>query len=441
MSAHDTIYALSSAPGRAGVAVLRASGPAARLALEQLTGSPVAKPRAARLARLRDAQGATLDQALVLWCPGPASFTGEDVAEFHVHGGRATVAAVLAALAVMPGLRMAEPGEFTRRAVENGKFDVTGAEALIDLIDAETEAQRRQALTQYGGALAALYDGWRGRLIKALAWTEASIDFSEEEVPDEADADARAGIAALLHEIKAHLDDSHRGELVRDGLYITVIGKPNSGKSTLVNALAKREVAIVSETAGTTRDVIEVRMDLGGYAVTVADTAGLREAAEAIEAEGVRRALDRAEAADIVVLVLDGAAHNPVTGIPEGARAKAALTVWNKADCGVPMVGQGLTISARTGAGIPALVAALTRLVEARLAGAGEAPVLTRARHRRALEVAAAALVRALAAPVDAPELMAEDMRLALRQLGRITGRVDVEELLDVVFRDFCIGK
>lgn len=441
MSARDTIYALSSAPGRAGVAVLRVSGPDARTALERLTGKPAPEPREAALARLRDSDGATLDQALVLWFPGPASFTGEDVVEFHVHGGRAVVEAVLTALAALPGLWTAEPGEFTRRAVENGKFDLTGAEALIDLIDAETEAQRRQALRQYGGVLAALYDGWRDRLVKALAWAEASIDFSDEEVPDEADSEARAGIAILLNEIKTHLNDAHRGELVREGLYLTVIGQPNSGKSTLVNALAKRDVAIVSETAGTTRDVIEVRMDLGGYAVTVADTAGLREAAEAVEAEGVRRALARAEAADIVVLVLDGTAADPFSGIPEDARAKAALVVWNKADCGFPEAREGLTISAGTGEGIPELVRALSDLVENRLSGAGEAPVLTRARHREALERAAAALTRALEAPPEAPELMAEDMRLALRELGRITGRVDVEELLDVVFRDFCIGK
>lgn len=441
MAARDTIYALSSAPGRAGVAVVRVSGLEARTALESLTGEPAPRPRAATLVRLRDGDGATLDQALVLWFPGPASFSGEDAAEFHVHGGRAVVEAMLAALAAVPGLRAAEPGEFTRRAVENGKFDLTGAEALIDLIDAETQAQRRQALRQYGGLLAALYDGWRVRLLKALAWAEAGIDFSDEEVPEEADSELRAGVGALLNEIKAHLNDAHRGELIREGLYITVIGQPNSGKSTLVNALAKRDVAIVSETAGTTRDVIEVRMDLGGYAVTLADTAGLREAVGAIEAEGVRRALARAEAADIVILVLDGTAPDPFAGIPEDAKAKAALAVWNKADRGFPVARDGLAMSARTGEGVPALVGALAGLVEDRLADAGEAPVLTRARHRRALEEAAAALARALEAPPEAPELMAEDMRLALRELGRITGRVDVEELLDVVFRDFCIGK
>ena len=440
MAGRDTIFALSSAPGRAGVAVLRVSGPGAGGALEALAGM-VPRAREATLATLRSGEGEILDRALILWFPTPASFTGEDVAEFQVHGGRAVVEGVLAALAAL-GLRPAEPGEFTRRAVENGKFDLTGAEALIDLIDAETQAQRRQALRQHEGALAALYDGWRTRLIHALAWAEATIDFSDEELPEDAAGTARAQAAEILKEIRAHLDDTHRGELVREGLYLTVIGQPNSGKSTLVNALARRDVAIVAETAGTTRDVIEVRLDLGGYAVTLADTAGLREAAGAVEAEGVRRALARAEAADLVVLVLDGTAAEPFAGIPHAARAKAGLTVWNKADLGFPSPRDGLAISAKTGQGLPELIAALAKLVKDRLAGASDAPLLTRARHREALKEAAAALARALAIPGHtAPELFSEDLRLALRALGRITGRVDVEELLDVVFRDFCIGK
>lgn len=441
MSQAGTIYALSSAQGRAGVAVVRVSGPEAGKALRMLAGRGNFPARKAVLATLRDDHGEAIDRALVLWFPGPASFTGEDVAEFHVHGGRAVVEAVLTALGRVPGLRPAEPGAFTRRAVENGKFDLTGAEALADLIEAETEAQRRQALRQYDGALAALYDGWRERLIRASAWAEATIDFSEEEIPDGVRAGTRGAIEEILKEIQAYLNDARRGEMVREGLYLTVIGQPNSGKSALVNALARRDVAIVSETAGTTRDVIEVRMDLGGYAVTMADTAGLREAAESVEAEGVRRALARAEAADIVVLVLDGTAGDPFSGIPAEARAKAGLTVWNKADLPFPVARNGLTISAKTGEGLPQLIDALTGLVRDRLACVGEAPVLTRARHRHALEEAADALARALQAPLDAPELMAEDMRLALRALGRITGRVDIEELLDVIFHDFCIGK
>ena len=443
MLGRDTICALSSAPGRAGVAVLRVSGPDAGRALQELAGQ-MPRPRQATLAALRSGAGEILDRALILWFPAPASFTGEDVAEFHLHGGRAVVEGVLAALAAL-GLRPAEPGEFTRRAVENGKFDLTGAEALIDLIDAETPAQRRQALSQHEGALAALYDGWRARLLHALAWAEATIDFADEELPEDTAATVRAQAAEILKEIRAHLDDSHRGEMVREGIYLTVIGQPNSGKSTLVNALARREVAIVSDIAGTTRDVIEVRLDLGGYAVTLADTAGLRAASEAVgavEAEGVRRALARAEAADLVVLVLDGSAADPLAGIPEAARTRASLTVWNKADAGFPVPRAGLVISARTGQGLPELIAALTALVKDRLAARSDAPLLTRARHRAALEEAAEALARALAAPeLAAPELFSEDLRLALRALGRITGRVDVEELLDVVFRDFCIGK
>lgn len=441
MTVHGTIYALSSAPGRAGVAVIRVSGPQAGEALHALTGRAAFPARRAVLSTLRNSEGDEIDRALALWFPAPASFTGEDVVEFQVHGGRAVTEALLEALERVPGLRPAEPGAFTRRAVENGKLDLTGAEALADLIDAETEAQRRQALRQYDGALAALYDGWRGRLIGASARAEATIDFSEEEIPEGTAAGVRRTIVEILKEIQKHLDDSHRGEIVRDGLYLTVIGQPNSGKSTLVNALARRDVAIVAETAGTTRDVIEVRMDLGGYAVTVADTAGLREAAEAVEAEGVRRALARAETADIVVLVLNGTASAPFSGIPDEARAKASLTVWNKADLPFPAPREGLRISAKTGEGLPEFLQTLTGLVRERLERAGEAPLLTRARHRHSLEEAADALSRALQAPLDAPELMAEDMRLALRALGRITGRVDVEELLEVIFRDFCIGK
>lgn len=437
-----TIYALSSGPMRAAIAVVRVSGPEAGAAVAALTGRENLPPRQAVLARLRGPDGAVLDSALVLWFPSPASETGEDVAEFHIHGGRAVIEAVLTALAAVPGLRPAEPGAFTRQAVENGKLDLTGAEAVADLIEAETEAQRRQALRQLGGGLTGLYDGWRDRLVRALAWAEATIDFSDEELPEGTQAAARAGTSKILEEIQIHMNDAGRGELIREGLVVTMIGQPNSGKSTLVNALVRRDIAIVSETAGTTRDVIEVRLDLGGYAVTLADTAGLREAAGEIEAEGVRRALARAEAADIVVLVLDGTAAEPLAGVPEAARAKAALTVWNKADLPFPEPRVGLMISAKTGEGMPALVEALTGLVRELLAdGAVEAPALTRARHRAALEEAAAALTRALDAPADAPELAAEDMRLALRALGRITGRVDVEELLDVVFREFCIGK
>jgi tRNA modification GTPase len=432
----DTIYALSSAPGRAGVAVVRVSGPDAARAVRTLTGKPLPAPRNAVLARFSDASGAAIDRGLLLYFAAPASFTGEDVAEFHIHGGRATVEALLAALAAA-GLRPAEPGEFTRRAVENGKLDLTQAEAVADLIDAETEAQRRQALRQYDGILSDLYERWRQELIRATAWAEAAIDFSDEELPADMLARIHAAIREILQEIQRHLNDSARGETLREGLYLTVIGPPNAGKSSLVNALARRDVAIVAETAGTTRDVVEVRMDLGGYLVTLADTAGLRHTVEAIEAEGVRRALARAQSADFVLLLLDGSAEDPMAGLPPDTRAD--LTVWNKADLPWPMPREGLAISAKTGQGLDQLLNSLTKIIEQDIDSKGNSVVLTRARHRHVLEQAVVALTRALAAP-DL-ELAAEDLRQALRWLGRITGRVDIEELLDVVFRDFCIGK
>jgi tRNA modification GTPase len=435
----ETIFALSSAPGRAGVAVIRVSGPGARTAVARLTASALPAPRSVVLRRLVDGRGDVLDQGLVLWLPGPKSFSGEDMAEFHVHGGRAIVEAVLAAIGATPGCRPAEPGEFTRRAVENGKFDFTQAEAILDLIDADTEAQRRQAVLQYRGSLTGLYEGWRGRLIRALAWAEAAIDFSDEELPGDVVARSKADVSDIHGEIAGHLADSRRGELVRDGIFLTVIGPPNAGKSSLINALAKRDVAIVAETAGTTRDVIEVRLNIAGYAVIVADTAGLRAAADAVESEGVRRALARAEQSDLVLLLLDGSAEEPLAGLPEGTAANANLTVWNKADLPSPAPRRGLTLSLKTGDGLDALLAAIEREVAQRLDRPTEAPVLTRARHRHALEQAATALTRSQGA--REPELFAEDLRLAVRAIGRITGRVDVEELLDVVFRDFCIGK
>lgn len=422
----ETIYALSSAPGRAGVAVVRVSGPDAARAIEALTGRPSPRPRAAVLRRIGE-----IDRALVLFFERPGSFTGEDVAEFHIHGGRAVVEAVLGALA--PFGRPAEPGEFTRRAVANGKLDLTQAEAIADLVEAETEAQRRQALRQYDGALSTLYEGWRTALIRAGAWAEAAIDFSDEELPADTVAQAHDAIRTVAAEIAKHLDDSGRGEKLREGLTIAVVGPPNAGKSSLVNALARRDVAIVAETAGTTRDVIEVRMDLGGYLVTLADTAGLRDAADGIEAEGVRRALARADAADLVLLLLDASADAPPPDI------RADLVAWNKSD--LKRRNDGLCISLKTGEGLDTLIAALTAKIRDRLDTAGEAPALTRRRHRHALEHAHRALLSALAAPADRPELLAEDIRLALRALGRITGRVDIEELLDVVFKDFCIGK
>jgi tRNA modification GTPase len=284
-----------------------------------------------------------------------------------------------------------------------------------------------------------LYDGWRARLIRAAAWTEAAIDFSDEELPEDVMARAKATAEEIAEEIQSHLQDSRRGELVREGLFLTVIGPPNVGKSSLVNALAQRDVAIVSEIAGTTRDVIEVHLNLGGYAVILSDTAGLRLAADAIEAEGVRRALARTERADMVLLLLDGASPDPLANVSRETMGSATLVVWNKADLSWPARREGLALSLKTGVGLPELIAAIALKAKERLEAPRDAVPLTRARHRHALEDALKALRRAITA--DKAELRAEDLRLALRAVGRITGRVDIEELLDVVFRDFCIGK
>jgi tRNA modification GTPase len=430
----DTIFALSSARGRAGVAVVRVSGPQAGSALRALAGPDLPNPRVAALRKIGASDGEPIDEGLVLWFPAPASFTGEDVVEFHVHGGRAVVDGLVAALGALSGLRPAEPGEFTRRGVENGKFDLTQAEAVADLINAETEAQRKQALRQYDGVLANLYESWRAALIRAAAWVEAAIDFSDDEVPPHALGQAKSQVAELLIEIRKHLDDSRRGEIMRDGFRLTVIGPPNSGKSSLINALAQRDVAIVSETAGTTRDVLEVHLDLGGYAVILADTAGLRETADRVEAEGVRRALARAEDADAVLLLLD--ASQPDASLPPLPQAPA-LTVWNKSDMAAPP-SEAFSLSVHSGAGVEDLLQQIRNSVSQRLEGTG-APALSRARHRHALVKVAQALEATRTAAL--PEIVGEEMRIAMQELGRITGRVDVEDLLDLVFRDFCIGK
>lgn len=452
---NGTIFALSSGAGRAGVAVVRVSGPNAREALLSLAGAPLPEGRRSVLRRLREPRsGEEIDRGLLLWLPGPASYTGEDMAELHLHGGRAVVGAVLEALATVPGLRVAEPGEFTRRAFENGKFDLTAAEAVADLVDAETAAQRRQALRQMGGELGRLYEDWRAVLVGSLAYLEAEIDFSDEELPESLSAAVRSRIERLRAEITRHLDDERRGERLREGVYIAILGPPNSGKSSLLNRLAKREAAIVAETAGTTRDVIEVELDLGGYPVTLADTAGLRESGDAVESEGVRRALDRAARADLKLVLFDATYWPNVDADLLNIVDSETLVALNKRDlrplnpptevAGAP----AYAISCRTGEGIEAFLAALEEAVAGRLAP-GETPALTRARHRAALEECGASLTRYLAAcgrgadgePPIGEELRAEDLRLAARALGRITGRVDVEDILDVVFRDFCIGK
>ncbi|MBU0725685.1 MAG: tRNA uridine-5-carboxymethylaminomethyl(34) synthesis GTPase MnmE [Alphaproteobacteria bacterium] len=437
----QTIFALASAPGRAGIAVLRVSGPDAGMALQQLTGRVLPEARQASRRRLVDpATQEVLDEALVLWFPAPHSFTGEDVAELHLHGSRAVIDGVSGALADLPGVRLAEPGEFTRRAFLAGKLDLTEVEGLADLIDAETSAQRRLALRQMDGALSGLYEGWRQRLMGCLAHMEAAIDFPDEELPDDLISGVAAKTQSLRAEMAAHLADGRRGEILRDGFRIAIIGAPNAGKSSLLNWLARREAAIVSETAGTTRDVIEVHLDLGGYPVVLADTAGLRDTTDSIEAEGIRRARRWAEAADLQLLVIDSTRPEPA----EAEGSARVLRVWNKVDLYMqghtektaPM--NAIPVSVGTGQGLPELLATLSDIVGKALS-IGVAPVLTRERHRRAIEESVSALDRFLDAGMV--DLAAEDLRVAMRALGRIKGRVDVEDLLDVIFRDFCLGK
>ncbi|MCF4166816.1 tRNA uridine-5-carboxymethylaminomethyl(34) synthesis GTPase MnmE [Zavarzinia compransoris] len=429
----DTIFALASARGRAGVAVLRLSGPLAGTALERLTGAK-GTARMARLALLRDPDGGdVVDRALCLWFPGPASFTGEDVAEFHLHGGRAVINRV-SDLLLAQGLRPAGPGEFTRRAFEAGKLDLSQAEAVADLVDAETEAQRRQALRQLDGAMGRLYEDWRDRLKVLLARLEALIDFPDEGLDDAIENRVLHEVEVLRAEIARHLADGRRGERLREGFEIAITGAPNVGKSSLLNRLSASEAAIVSEIPGTTRDVIEVGLDLGGYRVVLIDTAGLRETDDPIEREGVRRARARAEAADLRLHVV-----NPGDGLPRLEGGTATLLVLNKCDLG-PGPADAIAVSARTGQGIDTLMDRIAALVAARLAPA-EMPAITRARHRLAVKEAVGALDRALDSLPLPAELRAEDLRLALRALGRVVGAVDVEDLLDVIFFEFCIGK
>jgi tRNA modification GTPase len=440
----DTIFALATAAGRAAVAVVRVSGPLSGETLKKLAASLPAARRAA-LRRLTSAAGEVLDEALVLWLPGPGSFTGEDSAELHLHGGRAGVEAVTTALADL-GLRLAEPGEFSRRAFQNGKLDLTQAEAIADLVDAETDAQRRQALGQLEGGLSARYEAWRKRLIGALARLEAAVDFPDEDLPEHLQDEVGARIGDLAADLEAALKDDGRGERVREGFRIALIGPPNAGKSSLLNRLAGREAAIVTATPGTTRDVIEVPAVVDGFKVLFADTAGLRESSDPIEVEGVRRARAWAEGADLRLWLVDQSGSQGPS--PEAAALACVgdVLVLNKADrppgpdAAIRIEGlEALPLSAMTGEGMDALWAALSARV-ARLTG-GDFPAVTRLRHRRHLRDAAAALRRGQGALTRSPELAAEDLRHAALALGRIAGRIDPEQVLDEVFSNFCIGK
>ncbi|USG61404.1 tRNA uridine-5-carboxymethylaminomethyl(34) synthesis GTPase MnmE [Sneathiella marina] len=437
---NDTIFALASGRGRSGVAVVRLSGPGALASLAAMTTRDLPESHRAVVRNIVTIDKKTvIDQSLAILFAAPNSFTGEDVVELHLHGGLAVLRTLFDQLAASKGLRPADPGEFTRRAFENGKLDLTEAEGLADLVNAETEAQRQQALRQMQGALGALYDGWRNELIGSLAHLEADIDFPDEDLPGGVAEAIAPRITELTAELQSHLADGHRGEKIRDGLDVAIIGTPNVGKSSLLNALARRDAAIVSEQAGTTRDIVEVHLDLAGYPVTIADTAGLRDAGNVIEREGVRRALERAEQADIRILMTT-ARHPQIPAGFADLHRTGDIHVVNKTDLGRKGYAPAgsLSLSVKTGIGVDGLLNGLEAEVVRRLDVSG-APALTQLRHRMALEECVAALQRFLLAAEA--ELAAEDVRLAVRALGRITGRVDVEDILDVVFGDFCIGK
>jgi len=426
----QVIYAPATGVGRYAITIIRATGETARDIIEHICGN-VPDARRASLRTLRDGDDTVLDQAVVLWLPGPASFTGEDSFELHLHGGLAVLAGVTRALAAL-GARPAEPGEFSRRAFLNGRIDLLEAEAVADLIAAETQGQRDLALRQLSGALGDVYRGWSAQLTRLLAQQEAMIDFPDEDIPATVEHALVAEMANLQVLLARHLEDDSRGERLRNGLIFAITGPPNAGKSTLMNALCQRDVAIVSALPGTTRDVIEARVDLGGIHVTLLDTAGLRETIDPLEAEGVRRGVERAQAADLII-------HAHAPPYPRlGLTEVGAVHVATKADLGVEVPSGMVGAQALIAGGVDTLLAALRDKATA-LAGLREAPVLTRARHREAVVEAARHL--AVACSKEEAELRGEEMRLALRALGRITGAVGVEEILDSVFGQFCIGK
>lgn len=435
----DTIVALSSGRLPAGVAVIRISGPHSRFATETICG-PVPPPRQAAYRTLKNADGAVLDRGLVVFFPGPGSFTGEDSAEFHVHGSRAVVAALLDCLVSFPGVRHAESGEFTRRAFLNGKLDLTETEALADLLNAETEAQRRFAILNASGAQSELYGAWRKRLIHARAMVEADIDFADEEdVPGSVAESVWKDIHALKIEIEAHIEGFHAAEIMRDGYDVVIVGAPNAGKSSLLNALARREAAIVTEEAGTTRDLIEVALDIGGLRVRVTDTAGIRTGAGSVEAIGIERARVRARSADLVLALQDMSAPVPVD---MDFGNVATLRIGTKSDLATRAARERFdrTVSTKDGQGLSELLVEIGHRAAAVVGNAGDV-LPSRARHVELLKETVCFMKEAAYSGDLAPELRCESLRLAGHTLGRIAGTVDVEDLLDVIFSQFCIGK
>lgn len=441
----DTIFALATAPGRSGVAVMRISGPETDTVIRELTQNPLPIPRKAVLRQLVDGAKSPLDEALVVWFPGPHSFTGEDISEFHIHGSPAVTEALSNTL-YANGLRQAEPGEFSKRAFQNGKMDLTEAEGLADLIDANTEGQRHQALRQMKGGLRETYEGWRSQILDALAFVEGEIDFpDEDDVPDALAQRAGPGLVTLEERVREALVQSARGERVRHGVDIAIIGAPNAGKSSIINRISGKEAAIVSEEAGTTRDVVEVHMELAALPVRISDTAGLREAQNKIEAEGVRRALSRAGDADIRVLVVDAQYRTVEIGFDK--LEAGDFVVYNKNDLDLSgstaekiVSRETFSLSAETGDGFPEFVSALEVAVKGRF-GSTEQAGLTRARHRDCAERALAAIAKARENLSAAPELSGAELRLALHAVKELAGETDIEAVLDRVFSSFCIGK
>jgi tRNA modification GTPase len=444
-SDEDTIFALSTAPGRAAMAVLRISGPRAG-EVGSILGFEMPEPRVAGLRKLRD-RGDVLDQALVLFFEGPGSYSGEDVVELQIHGGRAVYDSVVSVLGRQPGFRFADPGEFSRRAVLNGRLDLTEAEAVNDLVAAETDAQRVLALQQLDGSLSGVFGGWADKLLRVRAHLEAYIDFPDEDFPGEVMTNLTAELTEIIGSMTRFLDDDRRGERLRAGLRIAVVGPPNAGKSSFVNWLTERDVAIVSSHAGTTRDIIEVHLDLAGYPVTVADTAGLRSGGDVVEAEGIRRARAWAEGADLRILVVDAAVAGDLEPAGFGFRP-GDMVLLNKMDLfdRKAKISEDLEgrfrISLASGEGLDDVLGWVSRVARDRM-DVSSGPVLSRSRHRDALSRCLRHVEYGLsgfAAAVEI-EIVAEDLRLACDDLGRVLGRVDVEDVLDVVFRDFCIGK